>query len=234
MKKAISPLFCLLFAMTVFLPVGTIVCACFGYTFALINVSAFAVAIAVLSVCTDVLDLIFKCTVENKILQILIAAITPLSLINAVFFIFACSRILVIVSVFISAVCCFFLTIRHGKPAVLKTVALILSALMILPIGVFSFVTTTFGNIGHETVVQTLESPNGKYYAEVVDCDQGAFGGDTTVEVYEKFKINAILFTIEKKPQYVYFGEWGEYKDMQICWKDDRCLVINSTEYKIE
>ena len=116
----------------------------------------------------------------------------------------------------------------------LKNVALVLSALMILPICFFSFIAFIFGNIGQNTVVQTVESPSGKYYAQVIDCDQGALGGDTLVDVYQDCGINAILFKIEKKPQRVYFGDWGEFENMQIHWKDDNCLVINSVEYEIE
>lgn len=116
----------------------------------------------------------------------------------------------------------------------LKVVALVLSALMILPICFFSFIALIFGNIGQNTVVQTVESPSGKYYAQVIDSDQGALGGDTLVDVYKKSGINSILFKIENKPQRVYFGEWGEFGNMQIHWKDDNCLVINSVEYEIE
>ena len=105
---------------------------------------------------------------------------------------------------------------------------------MVLPIGFISFIFLIFGNIGQNTVVQTVESPSGKYYAQVIDSDLGALGGDTLVDVYEKSGINAILFKIEKKPQRVYFGEWGEFNNMQIYWKDDECLIINSTEYKIQ
>lgn len=63
----------------------------------------------------------------------------------------------------------------------------------------FDFIALIFGNIGQNTVVQTVESPSGKYYAQVIDSDQGALGGDTLVDVYEKSKINAILFKIEKE-----------------------------------
>ena len=116
----------------------------------------------------------------------------------------------------------------------LKIVALVLSALMILPICFFSFIALIFGNIGQNTVVQTVESPSGKYYAQVIDSDQGALGGDTLVDVYQDCGINAILFKIEKKPQRVYFGDWGEFNNMQIHWKDDNCLVINAVEYEID
>ena len=151
------------------------------------------------------------------------AIITPLSLINAVFYIFKCSQICVIVSVLLSAGCCCYLTVKYGKPLILKVVALVLSALIILPIGFFSFIALIFGNIGQNTVVQTVESPSGKYYAQVIDSDQGALGGDTLVDVYKKSGINLILFKIEKKPQRVYFGDWGEFENIQIHWKDDNC-----------
>lgn len=225
---------CLLLVLTILYPAGVLITACFGYSFELISISAFAVAIAVLSVCLVVLDHVHKNTLENKAIQILLAIITPLSLINAVFYIFECPQILVIASVLVSVGCCCFLAVKHAKPLALKIVALVLSALMILLIGFFSFISLIFGNIVQNTVVQTVESPSGEYYAQVIDSDQGALGGDTLVDVYKKSKINAILFKIEKKPQRVYFGDWGEFENMQIYWKDDNCLVINSVEYKIE
>ncbi len=224
----------LLFVLTILYPAGVIITACLGYSFELISVSTFVIAIAALSVCTVVLDLICKNTLENNTIRILLAIITPFSLINAVFYIFECSQIWVIASVLLSAVCCCYLTVKYGKPLALKIVALVLSALMILPICFFSFIALIFGNIGQNTVVKTVESPSGKYYAQVIDSDQGALGGDTLVDVYQDCGINAILFKIEKKPQRVYFGDWGEFENMQILWKDDNCLVINSVEYEIE
>ena len=234
MKKAVSILMCLLFVLTILYPAGVITTACIGYSFELISVSAFAIALAALSVCVIVLDLICKTTPENKVMRTLLAIITPLSLINAVFYIFEYPQIWVIASVLLSASCCCYLTVKYGKPMSLKTVTLVLSALMILPIGFFSFIALIFGNIGQNTVVQTVESPNGKYYAQVIDSDQGALGGDTLVDVYQDCRINAILFKIEKKPQRVYFGDWGEFNNMKIHWKDDNCLVINSVEYEIK
>lgn len=234
MKKAVSILMCLLFVLTILYPAGVITTACIGYNFELISISAFAVALAALSVCVIVLDLLCKNTLENKVIRILLAIITPLSLINAVFYIFECPQIWVIASAFLSAGCCCYLTVKHGKPLSLKIITLVLSALMLLPIGFFRFIALIFGNIGQNTVVRTVESPSGKYYAQVIDSDQGALGGDTLVDVYQDCRINAILFKIEKKPQRVYFGDWGEFENMQIHWKDDNCLVINSVEYEIE
>jgi len=234
MKKAISFLMCLLFVLILLYPAGVIITACFGYSFELISVSAFAIAIAVLSVCIVVLDFICKNTVENNTIQMLLVILSPLSLINAVFYIFECPQIRVIASVLLSATCCGYLIVKHGKPLAFKIIALVLSALMILPIGFFSFIALIFGNIGQNTVVQTVESPSGNYYAQVIDSDQGALGGDTLVDVRQDCGINALIFKIENKPHRVYRGEWGEFNNMQIYWKDDNCLVINSVEYEIE
>lgn len=234
MKKAILILVCLLFSLTILYPAGVIITACFGYSFELISVSAFAIAIAVLSVCIVILDLVFKNRLKSKTVQILLAIITPLSLINAVFYIFECPQIWVIASVLFSAGCCCYLTVKYGKPLSLKIVTLILSTLMILPIGFFSFIILIFGNIGQTTVVQTVESPSGRYYAQVIDSDQGALGGDTLVDVYKKSGISLILFKIQKKPQRVYWGEWGKFNNMQIHWNNDNCLAIDSVEYEIE
>ena len=234
MKKVKYILMWLLFILTILYPSGVLITAGFGYDFELISISAFAIIIAVLSVGLVVFNCVYKNTLENKALHILFAIISPLSLINAVFYIFECPNIWVIVSLLISSGCCFYLTIKYGKPLAFKIITLILSALMILPIGFISLVFLIFGNIGQNTVVQTIESPGGKYYAQVIDSDQGALGGDTLVDVYEKSGINAIIFKIEKKPQRVYSGDWGEYENLEIHWKDDECLIINSTEYKIQ
>ncbi len=233
MKKVASFLMWLLFVLIILYPAVVLITACFGYGFEIISVSAFAAVLAVLSVCIVVLDHIHKNTLENKTSCILLAIISPFSLINAVFYIFEYPKIPVIAGVLISVGCCLYLTSKYGKPLALKIIALILSVLMVLPIGFIVFIFLIFGNIGQDTIVKTVVSPSGKYYAQVIDSDQGALGGDTIVDVYEKSKISTVLLKIEKKPQRVYFGEWGEFNNMQIYWKDDGCLIINSTEYQI-
>ncbi len=129
--------------------------------------------------------------------------------------------------------CAFFLIYEHGHGKVIKTVFGILSLLCICFFCVVLFFRLLFGNFGENTVVKTVESPNKEYYAEVIDSDQGALGGNTFVDVYEKSIIKTPILTVCKKPKRIYSGKWGEYKKMQIYWKDDTCLVINSVEYKI-
>lgn len=237
MKKTVSALGSMLFVLVVLLPLGTLLSYFFGYEFKLTSVSVFAIVTALISIrlaalISDADD--EKDLIESGIVKVLFSLLTPLSIINAVFYMLECRRIWVVISVFICIGCCCYLTIKHGKPLVLRIIALVLSAFMILPVGYFGFIALIFGNIGQNTVVESVESPNGVYYAEVINSDQGALGGDTLVDVYENKGINALVFKISKKPQRVYSGDWGEFENMEIYWKDDNCLVINSVEYEVE
>lgn len=233
MKKAITVLMCLLFVLTVFYPTGFTIFACFGYILKL-NIPAFAVTITVLAVCAVVIEKVFKIISELKTIRIMLAVITPFSFINAVCYTIQSKRIWVFIILLVYSGCCFYLAINYGKPMLLNIFSLSLCALMVLPVVFFSFVTLTLGSFGKDTVVKTVVSPKGTYYAQVIDSDQGALGGDTSVYVQEKSVVNAIIFKIEKKRKLVYFGDWGEFENMEIYWKDDTCLVINSVEYEID
>ena len=233
MKIALSIMMCLLLVLTLFYPVGIFVSAHFGYTLRLLSVSAFSIAIAVLSIGIVVLDAVFRNKVKNIVLCVLLSLAAPLSLISGAIYFITCHKAVVIASVIVSIGCSCYLTAKHARPLALKIVALVLSGFMILPLGFISLLVLLFGNFGENTVVQTINSPCGDYYAQVIDSDQGALGGNTFVEVYTKNSIDMFFFQIEKNPQRVYSGDYGEYKSMQIYWKDDGCLVINDVSYQI-
>ncbi|MBR5497281.1 MAG: hypothetical protein IKV76_04790 [Clostridia bacterium] len=234
MRKAITFLLCLLFTMTILFPVGALVSACFGYTFELTSFLAVSVIIAVISVFTVIFSIISKDKIINKGIIILSYILFPLSFINAVIYIFESGELSVTICVFVSAVCCFCVTIRNIDSKVGKIIVSVLFSMMTAFFIFFAFMMLTFGSIGQNTVIKNIESPNGNFYAQVIDSDQGAFGGDTLVNVYEKRGIDTFIFRLKDKPQRVYLGEWREYESMHISWKDDKCLVINSVEYEIE
>ena len=71
------------------------------------------------------------------------------------------------------------------------------------------------------------------YYAYVIEHDAGATGGSTMVDVYENFKLDLLLFEIKKIGKRLYDGNWGEGRNMEVYWKDNDTLVINSIEYNI-
>ncbi len=233
MKMLMHVLSSVLILLTVLLPLGTILSACFGYVFELADITSFAVATAVLSLCLTVLSLKAGAPTANDLSTVLLACLTPLSLLNTVFFVYACNSIAVEICMLISLGCSLFLTIRRGGPHALKTSALIASLFLFMPVLFFNFIVMIFGNLRQDTVVMSVTSPNGTYCAEVIDSDQGALGGNTVVYVCESNDIAMGIFTIRKAPQQVYLDRWRAYEDMDIYWKSDDCLVINSTEFTV-
>ena len=234
MKKACSVLLCFQFVLMILFPVSTLVCAGFGYIFELTSIVVLSVIIAVISVFTVIFSFASKDRIKNKGIMILLYVLSPLSFINAVLYIFESGDLPVAICVFVSAVCCFCVTIRNIDSKVGKIIVSVLFSMMTAFFIFFAFMMLTFGSIGQNTVIKNIGSPNGNFYAQVIDSDQGAFGGDTLVNVYEKRGIDTFIFRLKDKPQRVYLGEWREYESMYISWKDDKCLVINSVEYEIK
>ncbi|MBR3974907.1 MAG: hypothetical protein IKJ88_03500 [Clostridia bacterium] len=165
MKKAISVLPCLLFALTIFFPVGALVSACFGYTFQLTNVFAASVVITVTSVFTAILSIISKDKLYNKSIIILSCILFPLSFINAVIYIFENIQLSVAICMLVSLFCCFFIMIRNIKSKVRKVIVSVLFLLMTAFVIFFAFMMQLFGIIGQNTVIQTIESPDKNHYA---------------------------------------------------------------------
>ncbi len=236
-KCALASIF-VLSAVILILPFGALLSACFGYRLMLLTPSAFAVITASVAVITVVLNTFNKASEENKISVVLLSLAAPMSVINAVLYMYLCMRVFGgiwgVIAVLIGIACCFYLMVKYAKPSVLKKIGLALSVLAILPVCILTGFSLLFGNMSRDTVVKSIDSPNKSFYAEVIDSDQGALGGETYVDVYEKKGINTPLFRISKKPQRAYQRDWGEFENMEIYWKNDNCLVINSAEYIME
>ena len=236
-ERTLSALMVVLFVLTALYPVGALATAVAGFRFELVDVSGFAIALATLSACAVVLDLVFKPALENDKIRILLALAAPLSLMSGTLCVLACAKLWMLVSVclFVASSC--YLTAKYGEPPLLKIVVSVLTALMITPVIIICFFAISlesFGSFGQTTVARTVESPNGTHYAQVVDSDQGALGGETFIDVYQSSGIDALLFKIEKNPQRVYYGSWGEAEYLHVVWKDENHLIIGSTEYEIE
>ena len=143
------------------------------------------------------------------------------------------------VCILIGVGCCLYLTVKRVNPRAVKIILVVLLSLIAGLICVLSPFLLLFGSIGRDTVVQTVDSPNGDYRAEVIDSNQGALGGDTLVDVYNNKEMNLLVLRIRKKPQRVYQGEWGEFNDMELQWKNEHCLIVSfpddnrQTEYSI-
>lgn len=171
---------------------------------------------------------------ENELISKLLALIFPLSLVNIIFLYSKSyeSRFEILALISYSA-CTLFLSIAYGKPTALKIISLIISIVPGIVVLFFSYFGIMMIGWSENTVVKKIDSPNGKYYLELIDNDQGALGGATLINVVEGFEIDAIIFKITKKPRRLYDGKWGEFNDMDVHWKDDDVVVINDREYDI-
>ena len=241
MKKTFIILFYTLFCLVLLYPAGVITSSFFGYTFELLSLTIFAAFIALISLFTFVMSIKIKEIFISNTFCVFAGILAPLSLISNAFFVIGAyyfslyERTCVIVSMFITSTCCVILLLRHSKPGNIKSISLILSVLICIPVNFLDFTAFAFGQFGEDTVVKNAESPSGAYFANVIASSQGALGGDTVVNVFDSNKdIDLILVKLTKKPQQVYFGEWYEFEDMEIYWKSDDCLVINSKDYKIK
>ena len=229
-KKLTPVLIYTLFSLSFLLPFSAVAFYLFGYSFRLANYSLFALIIALTAFVTVIFCRIAKDPIENKAMAGLFALLMLFSLANAVICLLECATPFITMCILVYIACCVHLSIKFGKPLVLKRISLILFILALLPICFFGFIAFIFRDFGQNTVVQSIQSPDGVYYAQVIDNDQGGLGGGTFVDVYKK-GTDLYFFNIAKRPQRIYNGDWGEFMDMQIYWKDDSRLVINSVEY---
>ena len=232
MKKPLPYLIIALFFLTILYPAGIIITAVMGYRFELISDWGFCLVIAALSAGIVILDFRYQGAAIPTAIRILLAILPPLSLIAAMFYFFSNPWLGLLGMVFVG--CSFHLSFRCGKPFVLSLISLVLSMVMLLPMCYIGFFALLFANFGENTVVQTLESPEGTYCAQVIDSDQGALGGNTAVDIIDqKHRIDLFLVKFEKNAQRIYIGDYGEHESMQIHWQDDSRLIINGEAYEI-
>lgn len=234
MKKLLSVLACILLVLIAFSPFCSLICTIFGYKFTLVDPTVFAVSIFVLTAVTVAVSIFSKEIVENKIICVVISALTPCALINTGFYIRACGAIWIVASVLI-CVGCGYLTIRHGQPLSVRTGALVLTAGLLLPMALICFVLFVAGKTQNYIVLDTVDSPSRTHYAQIIDNDQGEKGGSKMVHIYPGRDIQTPIFVIKKKPIVIYDEFYkvdeADKVTVDIQWEDDRHLVINGEDY---
>lgn len=152
-----------------------------------------------------------------------------LAIVNSVVLLFNCSWQSVF-AVLLLPLCGWLVLVRmpKGWP---RVVLLILNGcftvmyLMSLPMMLFGKAMSS------TTVVMEVDSPRGAYTAVVEDVDQGALGGDTLVRVRDNDRTVNIGIGSFVPSRYVYYGDWGEWQDMELYWQEEAVLVINGMAY---
>ena len=178
--------------------------------------------------------LLNKGKMVNMVTSILSALLVPVSLAWLLASVWENRSFLIFLLALVWVTLSFALMFTYGNEVHLKGVVAGLSLLVLVLLVLFLGFLLVF-TIGQNTVVQTLPSPGGTYYAEVIDSDQGALGGDTLVEVYDtRKKIDLFFLRVQKNPQLVYLGDWGEFMNMKLVWESEQVLRINGKSYEIE
>ena len=217
----------ILIALSLFLPVATLIFYCFGYSVYLANYHLFSVISALVFIVSALV-------ISKKNIYCKISAFLPMfSFINLAICLFKDRSVVALVCMIVCFICSAIIAEKACSSAKAKIASVITSAFLAVLIILVSIFCVGFGNFGQNTVVERIYSPEKTFYAEIIDSDQGALGGDTVVYVYKNSRLNLLVLTISKTPQRVYIGEWKEYESMQTEWKNENCLLINSKEYNI-
>lgn len=232
MKKLLSVSPIILFFLYAFLPIGHWVGGMCGYRFALRNCEGAVIGLTVVSIISLILLFALKISL-NKVNSVFAALLFPISVISGFGFVSDSSWEFTFFFVLLNCTCSIVMLIKFSKDKVLKIVTAILSSLLLVFFILFAFLDVLFQNFGVNIVVKSAVSPQKTYTAEVINNDQGALGGSTLVSVSEDKKIDLLICEFSKVPICVYVGEWGDFDQMEISWKDEETLLINQKEYKI-
>ena len=109
----------------------------------------------------------------------------------------------------------------------------VLTGIVTIVFGPILLLTLLFLDIGANTVVQRVDSPQQTYTALVVSSDQGALGGATHVRVRNvKNVIPLVSGSLETETKTVWTGSWQE--TATLLWSTEDTLLINGTPYPIE
>lgn len=128
-------------------------------------------------------------------------------------------------------VCAYILSILELSDKLLRGLIAVLNTLLLLLfLGLF-FLAVTFGSLGERSIFKESVSPGEQYMASIEVADSGALGGATNVLVEDLSTSVPVGFGRFARVQYVYSGEWNEFRTIFVKWKDDHTLVVNWKEY---
>lgn len=233
MKISLSFVIRTLAVINLFLPICTAICYCFGYKFSLFSYSILSVILSVISVASVIYVFKTKQKPAKKSDKVLLALMPLFCIINWVVYLFkSTNKAVITVFMPFCFVCAIIFVVKNIRPVILKISSILIPSLAIIPIAFLTFLLLL--PMVRKTVVKTIPSPEGTYYAEITYVDSGTFGGDTLVHIHETKILDFLIFNITKSPRRVYIGDWKEYETMQIYWKNEHYLVINEFEYSIE
>lgn len=204
-----------------------------GYRFILRSYPLSMILLAVISLYAVVSIPALRITL-SKTQKVFSALLLPLSAINGMYFVYKSNWVEILIFVLICCGCSAVMLIKYAGSIFLKIISAAVSLIFIGFLLYFSFIDAIFQDFGRRTVVKSIDSPQKRYTAEVIDNDEGALGGDTLVEIKENGKdVDLFVLKLTKAPIRIYTGDWGEFETMQTAWTDQHTILINGKEYSI-
>lgn len=235
MKKNITIISGILLVLYFVLPLGAVAAELAGYSFSLRNYKLSAAVLAAASAASVGAVCIDKEGAASLPARAFSLLLLPASLMNWFFYaVLSVERLTVLCMEFCS-VCALLYMLKYVRHKASKIITAVICIIALIPLSLLSLLIFLFSGFGSNETVKTVYSPDGTYKAEVISSDQGALGGDTYVNlVKEQAELDLYIFQISKGMKQIYSGEWDEYQNMVIFWKDNRSLVINGEEFHVE
>lgn len=219
------------FILYCILPLCHIASLITGYNFTLYNYPVYIAVLATLSLIAAVYFIVSKTYPVPG--SALLAFLLPLSVYNAVPA-FKSDFDFVFIFVFLSIGSSAILFFKDPR-LVTKILSAVVTGVLLIIFITSSYLHSVFGNLSNNAAVKSVPSPDNSYTAEVISSDQGALGGNTFVEIrFNSKTINILIGEFTKPSARIYSGEYSEFENMQISWKDNQTLLINGAEYKID
>lgn len=230
-----------IFVLNVLLPAGTLITGVFGYTFELFNYFVMGAITTAFSLFFMIFTIRKRSFVKRCYKKSWFIALSVIAFINYIFYgLIFDDDVALFIDLLIPGIMIinFIFTVIINmllSDTKARLIANIIAVLVIvIPLCFYSFFMVLFGGMGYVKVVRSVPSPNGRYIAEIVDINQGALGGDTVVQINENKGLNCFVFKIEKKPNGIYYGEWGEFETIDVSWENDDFVLIDSVRYRVE
>lgn len=227
MKKQTALLSALLF-LHGFVPVGYGIARAIGWEFLIHSELPFFLGLTIITLTVTVR------LKWSKHPTALVVALYPVSIVNSVICLWITKSLMAIPCVAVFVICCGTLFRELAPVNIWRKLVSVLSVLLVLALIALSALTAFVGVMTRTTVVQQVDSPNRTYTAQLIDADHGATGGDTLVKVWDNSRtVHLWLVRFTPQHQEVYRGNWGEFMDITLSWRDDETLLINERAYPI-
>lgn len=239
-NKFYLSIFITMFLLNWFLPAGTVITSVFGYTFELFNYFVIGTITTVFSLFFMIFTIRKRSFVKKCYKKSWFVFLSIGTFINYFFYCLnfehesTCMIVIFSLIMIVNFVFTVILNLSLSDTKAKLIVNIIAVSVLVIPLCFYSFFTALIGGMGYVKVVRSVPSPNGEYVAEILDINQGDLGGDTVVQINENKGLNCFVLKIEKKPNRIYYGEWGEFETIDVSWENEEFVLIDSVRYRVK